>query len=384
MGRHSTPRAPMSASDAPRPSALARPVADPISGRFEWRTTTTTAAAAAAGTGDDAGLNSNATAASGRSIEQRLGAIMRKRAMKTMDVDAVEDGERVERGKGASGAWGRGRKRANSNATPTLETPPYSSSLDAKGGSTMTTLTKSDGGSDGGDVGGGVESRAIGSGLSGSRAAELHRSAVDQKRVADTLRAKRKAQREPVDWTVLEAYMNAAIGFVEATGSLDAANGEASEIKRVRYAENAKFCEFVAGVCDSAAHKSTTAGARVQAAACSALVMRMSMACRRRVVCMSEAALNEATRNASVERLTAGVNDSLAFFKTQRDASSKMTKLKKFCYPSDDLAAEFEGGDELYHAVLECAPDAGAEMTSTELVDAVRLVVDSLGALEAS
>jgi hypothetical protein len=384
MSRHSTPRAPMSASDAPRPSELARPVADPISGRFEWRTTTTGTTAAAAGTGDDAGLNSNATAPSGRSIEQRIGAIMRKRTLKTTDDDAVEDGERAERVKGASGAWGRGRKRANSNATPTLETPPYSSSLDAKGGSTMTTLTKSDGGSDGGDVGGGVESRAIGSGLSGSRAAELHRSAVDQKRVADTLRAKRKAQREPVDWTVLEAYMNAAIGFVEATGALSAANGEASEIKRVRYAENAKFCEFVAGVCDSAAHKSTTAGARVQAAACSALVMRMSMACRRRVVCMSEAALNEATRNASVERLVAGVNDSLAFFKTQRDASSKMTKLKKFCYPGDDLAAEFEGGDELYHAVLECAPDAGAEMTSTELVDAVRLVVDSLGALEAS
>ena len=374
----------MSASDAPRTSELARPVADPISGRFEWRTTTTATATTTDGTGDDAGLNSNATAPSGRSLEQRVGVIMRKRAIKTTGDDAVEDGERVERVKGTSGAWGRGRKRANSNATPTLETPPYSSSLDAKGGSTMTTLTKSDGGSDGGDVGGGVESRAIGSGLSGSRAAELHRSAVDQKRVADTLRAKRKAQREPVDWTVLEAYMNAAIGFVEATGALSAANGEASEIKRVRYAENAKFCEFVAGVCDSAAHKSTTAGARIQAAACSALVMRMSMACRRRVVCMSEAALNEATRNAGVERLASGVNDSLAFFKTQRDASSKMTKLKKFCYPGDDLAAEFEGGDELYHAVLECAPDAGAEMTSTELVDAVRLVVDSLGALEAS
>ena len=379
--------------------ATARPVADPVSGRFEWRTSTTTtetttdgregattvADAQAGDAGRDANLNMTASSGLERTIEQRLGTIMRKRAMKPVECEEAEATGAGARAQGASEAWGRGRKRPTPTPTPTVGTPPYSSSLDVKGGSTLTTVTKSEGESEGGDGSGGVESRAFGTSVSGSRAADLHRNAVDQKRVADKLREKRKARGEPVDWKVLEAYMNAGIGFVEATGALSATNGEASEIKRVRYAENAKFCEFVAGVCDSAAHKSTTPGARIQAAACSVLMMRMSMACRRRVVCMSETALSEAARKLSVERLTSGVNDALAFFKTQRDASSKLAKLKKFCFPGEDFAAaEFEGGDELYHSVLECAPDAGAELTSTEIVEAVRLVVDSLSALELS
>lgn len=105
------------------------------------------------------------------------------------------------------------------------------------------------------------------------------------------------------------------------------------------------------------------------------MVMRLATACRRRVLCMSEAALSEAVRNADADKLAAGVNETMALLKTERDTAAKINKLKTFCRGD----GEFEGGEELYNYIMKAAMDGGAALSSSELVASIREAVENLG-----
>jgi len=361
---HSTPRRVIRSGERAR----GRAIANPPSQSFEWMTT-------AAGANESGGASASASAEpraraspNGSSTPEGARATNRnKRA-----INEIDDDERARGERGAL-AWGRGAGRSRDRDD---ETPVGSASVDVK------SATKSDcsGPTDVVLGHGAVESKTDAKALAmeKSASAKLHRDAVEAKRAADTLRDSKKKRGLDVDWIVIELYMTAAMGFVEATGALGAANAAATEAKRMRYAENAKFCEFVAGLCDHVAHKSENSNQKklqLQAAGCSAVVMRLATACRRRVLCMSEAALSEAVRNADADKLAAGVNETMALLKTERDTAAKINKLKTFCRGD----GEFEGGEELYNYIMKAAMDGGAALSSSELVASIREAVENLG-----